>query len=56
MTLDDLRATAEVLAESELVGIEIGELESAPDDSTPPVYVSRLLDALDPLLPAVSPE
>lgn len=56
MTLDDLRATAEVLAESELVGIEIGELESAPDDRTPPVYVSRLLDALDPLLPAVSPE
>ncbi len=56
MTLEDLRATAEVLAESELVGIEIGELESAPDDSTPPAYVRRLLDALDPLLPAVLPE
>ena len=50
MTFDDLRATAVVLAESELVGIEVGELESAPDDNTPPAYVSRLLDALDPIL------
>jgi arginase len=53
MTLDDLRASAEVLAESDLVGIEIGELESAADDNTPPGYVSRLLDALDPILHAV---
>lgn len=50
MTLEDLRATAHVLAESEVVGIEIGELESRPDASTPPSYVSAVLDALEPLL------
>lgn len=50
MTLDDLAATAAVLAESEVVGIEIGELESAPDTAVPPTYVKALLDALDPLL------
>lgn len=53
MTLADLRATAEVLADSEIVGIEIGELESTTDPHTPPTYVTRLLDALGPLLPAV---
>jgi arginase len=51
MTLDDLHATAQALAESELVGLEVGELESAADQTNPPTYVSRLLDALDPLLP-----
>lgn len=50
MTLEDLRATAEVLAESEVVGIEIGELESTADPNTPPSYVARLLEALEPLL------
>lgn len=50
MTLESLRATAEVLAESEVVGIEIAELESRPDPSTPPSYVSALLDALEPVL------
>lgn len=53
MTLEDLRATAEVLAENDVVGIEVGELESAADPHTPPSYVTRLLDALDPLLDAV---
>ncbi|MFC7487891.1 arginase family protein [Knoellia sp. CPCC 206453] len=53
MTLADLWATSSVLAESEIVGIEIGELESAADPSTPPGYVTRLLDALEPLLRAV---
>lgn len=52
MTLEDLRATAEVLAESEVVGIEVGELESTDDPHTPPSYVTRLLDALEPLLHA----
>ncbi|WP_353952769.1 arginase family protein [Knoellia sp. S7-12] len=51
MTLADLLATAEVLAESEVVGLEIGELESAPDRHVPPTYVNALLDALNPLLP-----
>lgn len=50
MTLADLLATAEVLAESEIVGLEVGELESAHDDETPPGYVTALLDALTPLL------
>ncbi|MCD4527143.1 arginase family protein [Nocardioides sp. cx-173] len=51
MTLADLRATAEVLAESEVVGLEVGELESATDSHTPPTYVTSLIYALDPLLP-----
>lgn len=52
MTLADLRATAEVLAESEVVGLEVGELESAADGQTPPSYVTSLMAALEPLLPA----
>ncbi len=55
MTLDDLHATAAVLAESEVVGMELGELESLPDAGDPPAYVTRLLDALAPLLDAVAP-
>lgn len=55
MTLADLRATAKVLAESEVIGLEVGELESAPDSRTPPAYVAALLDALDPLLPERQP-
>lgn len=54
MTLDDLHAAAEVLAESELVGLEVGELESEAAETDPPAYVSRLLDALAPLLAASS--
>ncbi|MFC7362874.1 arginase family protein [Nocardioides astragali] len=55
MTLADLRATAEVLAESEIVGLEVGELESARDEETPPSYVTALLEALTPLLTTASP-
>jgi arginase len=54
MTLEDLHATAQALAGSELVGLEIGELESAADPSNPPTYVSRLIDALEPILPVAS--
>lgn len=50
LTLDDLRAAMEVLAESEVVGLEVGELHSAPDEATPPSYVTRLVAALEPLL------
>lgn len=50
MTLADLEAAAAVLAESELVGIEVGELESNDDPRVPPRYVVALLDALAPLL------
>lgn len=52
MTLADLHAAAQVLAESEVVGLEIGELETTPEGSTT-VHVSRLLDALEPLLDTV---
>lgn len=55
-TLADLHGTAEALAESEIVGIEIGELESSPDTSAPPSYVTRLLDALEPILAAIRPQ
>lgn len=55
MTLADLRATAEVIAESEVVGLEVGELESTDDPEIPPTYVTSLLDALAPLLPKTSP-
>ena len=51
LTLDDLRAAAAVLAESEVVGLEVGELESAPDPEDPPSYVTALIDAIAPLLP-----
>ena len=51
LTLDDLRAAFAVLAESEVVGLEVGELESAPDPDDPPSYVTALLDAIEPLLP-----
>lgn len=54
LTLADLRAAAHVLAESEVVGIEIGELESRSDPADPPSYVTRLLDALEPVLQAVA--
>ena len=52
LTLDDLRAAAAVLAESEVVGLEVGELESAADPDDPPSYVTDLLHALEPLLPS----
>lgn len=52
MSLAQLCAAACVLAESEVVGIEIGELESAAYPSAPPAYVTRLLRAVEPLLQA----
>ena len=54
MTLADLHAAADALAGSELVGLEVGELESADDPCTPPSYVAALLDALAPLLSAAT--
>ena len=55
LTLDDLHATAGVLAESEIVGLEVGELESTNDDTTPVRYVTALLSALAPLLQSTGP-
>lgn len=50
MTLDDLRSCLAAMAGSELVGLEVGELESAIDEAEPPTYVRDLMDALEPLL------
>lgn len=51
LSLADLRAAFAVLAESEVVGLQVGELESAPDPDDPPSYVTALIDAIEPLLP-----
>ncbi|NPC42420.1 arginase family protein [Nocardioides sp. zg-1230] len=55
LSLDDLHAAAAVLAESEVVGLEVGELESTDNDTTPPRHVNALLDALAPLLHTTGP-
>lgn len=48
LSLDDLHAAASVIAESELVGLEIAELEA--DAGHAPHLVLPLLDALEPVL------
>ena len=53
-SLSDLRDCLSVLARSEVVGVEVGELESAPDEADPPSYVTVLLDVLEPLLATVT--
>ena len=50
LTLADLRQTAEVLAESEIVGIEIGEFEAEPDSDDAAESAADLFDALEPIL------
>lgn len=50
LTLDDLHAAALVLAESELVGLEIAEFESSCETAGPAASPVALLDALRPLL------
>jgi len=56
MTIDQLRRYAEVLAEHEVAGIEVGELET--DDSPPAAASSRrpaeiVASALDPIVRAL---
>ena len=48
MTLPQLRACAEALADSEVVGIEVGELEADSDQDTAPAQ--KIIEALRPLL------
>lgn len=50
LTLDDLHAAALVLAESELVGLEIAEFETAQQPGEESVAAAALLQALRPLL------
>lgn len=53
-TFGELRGIAEVLAESEVVGLEIGEFEASWADSGEPGSTTELLDALQPLLYAAA--
>lgn len=50
LTLADLRACCEVIAEGTFIGLEIAELQIAWQAGGPPVSPAPLLDALDPLL------
>ena len=52
MTLDDLYACAAVLAESEIVGVELAELEADDDPARIGGHVQGLLTALSPVLKA----
>ena len=49
LSLAELRQAAEVLARGEVVGIQIGELETATGEED----LDPLLDALSPVLDAV---
>jgi arginase len=50
LSLDDLRACCEVIAEHAFVGIEIAEFQNAWEPGGDPVSPDPLLDALGPLL------
>ncbi len=50
LTLDDLRACCEVIAEHEVVGVEIAEFQNAWTDGGEAVSPEPLLDALVPIL------
>lgn len=50
LSLDDLRACCEVIAEHHFVGIEIAEFQNAWEAGGPPVSPGSLLDALRPVL------
>ena len=47
--LADLRQAAEVLAESEIVGIEIGEFEAIADSDSASESAASLFDVLEPI-------
>lgn len=50
LTLADLRACCEVIAEGAFIGLEIAELQIAWQAGGPPVSPAPLLEALEPLL------
>lgn len=50
LSLDELRACCEVIAEHELIGMEIAEFQNAWEPDGDPVSPDPLLDALEPLL------
>jgi arginase family enzyme len=50
LSLADLQRAAEAIAQSEVVGLEIAELQHAWEDDGEPVSPALLLDALEPLI------
>jgi arginase family enzyme len=54
LTLDELRDAAQVMAESEVIGLEIAEFQSAWMEGGEPVSPDPLLAALQPLLERLS--
>jgi len=55
LSLDQLHACAQALAESEIVGVEIGELEAEDDQHATPQPANLVLDAISPLLQKIKP-
>ncbi len=50
LSLDDLRACFELIAEHDLVGIEIAEFQIAWANNGPPISPKALIDVLEPVL------
>ena len=50
LSLDDLHAACRVIAQHEIVGLEIAELEATPDDPAGLMSTSALVGALEPLI------
>lgn len=55
LSLDQLHACAQALAESEIVGVEIGELEAEDDQHATAQPANLVLDAISPLLQKIKP-
>jgi len=55
LTLADLHGAAEVIAESDVVGLQVAELQHAWEDNGEPVSPAILLDALQPLITRFHP-
>lgn len=50
LSLDDIRSCCDVIAEHDVIGVEIAEFQNAWEAGGPPVSPNALLDALRPLL------
>jgi arginase len=56
LSLEDFQVCCEVIAEHDVVGVEIAEFQNALETDGPPVSPNALLDALRPLLERGHPE
>jgi arginase len=54
LTWDDFHAACSVIARNEVVGLEIAELEATPDRQADETSIAPLVDALQPLIAAVT--